>query len=66
MEPPKSPSPKRRNISPKPYTLIYPSLSEEETPDSYEAPDQSEQQSHCYRLQQIAHLKKELLEEWEK
>ena len=68
MEPPKSPSPKRRKIAPKPispklYTPIYPSLSEDETPDSYEAP---EQQGHIYRLQQIAHLKKELLEEREK
>ena len=65
MEPPKSPSPKRRKISSKPYTPIYPSLSEEETPDSYEAPDQSEQ-GHSYRLQQIKLLQKELLEEREK
>ena len=60
MEPPKSPSPKRRKISSKPYTPIYPSLSEEETPDSYEAPDQSEQQGHSYRFQQIALLKRQL------
>ena len=61
MEPPKSPSPKRRKISPKPYTPIYPDLSEE----SHEAADQSEQ-GNSYHLQQIALLKKELLHEHEK
>ena len=61
MEPPKSPSPKRRKISSKPYTLIYPDLSEE----SHEAADQSEQ-GNSYCLQQIALLKKELLDEREK
>ena len=61
MEPPKSPNPKRRKISPKPYTPIYPDLSEE----SHEAADQSEQ-GNSYRLQQIALLKKELLDKREK
>ena len=56
MEPPKSSSPKRRKISQKPYTPIYPDLSEE----SHEAVDQSEQQGHSYRLQKIALLKRQL------
>ena len=61
MEPPKSHSPKRRKISPKPYTPISPDLSDE----SHEAADQSEQgNSNC--LQQIALLKKELLDERKK
>ena len=64
MEPPKSPNQKQRKSSPKPYTPIYPDLTEE-SPDSQETPDQSDQ-GHNYRLRQISLLKKQLEDEREK